>query len=311
MRVVVTGATGFIGEPLTVRLREAGHQVTALSRDAGRAQSLLGPEVTCLTWNDGDSTAWKQAVGEADVVIHLAGESVGAQKWTPAFKEKLRASRVETTRTLVAAMRDALRKPEAFVCASAVGYYGSRGDEILTEESVPGDDFMATVCKQWEAAAQEAEAFGMRVVRMRVSLVMGPGGALERMLYPFRSLPVSPWKLGMGGRLGNGRQWMPWIHQADAVGLFYWAATQTDVQGAVNVTSPHPVTNAQFASALGRALHRPALFPLPAFLLRLIVGEFSDALLYSQRILPIVAEKHGYIFQYPDVEAALKAALAA
>lgn len=310
MKVIVTGATGFIGEPLTVRLREAGHHVTALSRDAARAQTLLGPEVTCLTWNQEGANDWKQAVGESDVVIHLAGESVGAQKWTPAFKEKLRASRVETTRALVAAMRDASRKPEALVCSSAVGYYGSRGDEILTEESTPGDDFLANVCKEWEAAAEEAETFGVRVARMRVSLAMGQGGALERMLYPFRSLPISPWKLGLGGPLGNGRQWMAWIHQSDAVGLFLWAASQTEVRGAVNVASPNPVTNAQFSRALGRALHRPAIFPLPAFLLRLIVGEFSDALLCSQRVLPTVAEKQGYTFQYPDVTEALKAALA-
>src|SRR5581483_8396570 len=231
MKIVVTGATGFIGRPLCMAFLEADHAVTVLSRDANKARGKLGIKVRSLTWGADASEEWKQAVAEADVVVHLAGEGVGARRWTPEFKETLRASRVETTRALVEAMRGSKNQPGALISASAVGYYGDRGDETLTEESPPGSDFLAELGTAWEAEAQKAEAFGARVARMRLGIVLGGGGALERMLYPFPALPFSPWKLGLGGPLGSGRQWMSWVHLADAVGMFFWAATNARVQG--------------------------------------------------------------------------------
>ncbi|HZP84176.1 MAG TPA: TIGR01777 family oxidoreductase [Chthonomonadaceae bacterium] len=309
MKIVVTGATGFIGRPLCMAFLEADHAVTVLSRDANKARGKLGIKVRSLTWGADASEEWKQAVAEADVVVHLAGEGVGARRWTPEFKETLRASRVETTRALVEAMRGSKNQPGALISASAVGYYGDRGDETLTEESPPGSDFLAELGTAWEAEAQKAEAFGARVARMRLGIVLGGGGALERMLYPFPALPFSPWKLGLGGPLGSGRQWMSWVHLADAVGMFFWAATNARVQGAVNVTAPNPVTNAEFSRALGRALHRPAWLPLPGFALKAIVGEFAETLLGGQKALPTVAQKLGYAFQFSDIDTALRSVL--
>jgi uncharacterized protein (TIGR01777 family) len=206
-------------------------------------------------------------------------------------------------------MRAAERRPGALISASAVGYYGDQGDETITEESPPGKDFLAELCQQWEAEVQKAEELGVRVARLRLGIVLGGAGALERMLYPFPSLPFSPWKLGLGGPLGSGKQWFPWIHIADTVGMFFWAAMTPQVQGAVNATAPNPVTNAEFSRALGRALHRPAVLPLPGFMLKALVGEFADTLLGGQKALPTVAEKLGYTFQFTDIDAALRSLL--
>jgi|SRR5579884_49495 len=308
MKVVVTGATGFIGRPVCKTLMQAGHTVTALTRDPERARTTLGPQASCLAWGENAAPEWKQAVAEADAVVHLAGEPIGAQKWTPAFKQKILDSRVETTRVLVAAICAGQSKPDALISASGINVYGDRKDETVTEETGPGDDFLAQVCRQWEAEAQKAAACGVRVARLRTSVVLGQGGALERMLYPL-PLPVSLWKLGLAGKLGSGRQWLPWIHIDDAVGLYVWAATHAEVSGPVNVTAPNPVTNAQFTAALARALHRPAFLPVPAVALRALVGEFAETLLIGQKALPTVALRLGYAFRYPDLDAALHALL--
>ena len=306
MNITITGATGFIGQPLCKQFLYLGHSVTALSRDAKRASQTLGPEVRSLAWGTGAGDAWKQAVAEADVVVHLAGESVGAQRWTPEFKEKIRASRIETTRALVDALGESATKPGALISASAVGFYGDRKDEKITEQSPPGTGFFPEGCQAWEAEAQKAEDFGIRVARMRVGIVLGAGGALDKILNPL-PIPISPWKLGLGGPMGSGRQWMPWIHLDDTVGLFSWAATHPQVRGPINVTAPTPVTNADFARALGRVLRRPAYFPVPAFALRALVGEFANVLLTGQRVLPEAAQRLGYTFRYPHLETALRA----
>lgn len=308
MKILVTGATGFIGKPLCAKFVQAGHSVTALSRDAKRAAETLGPQVKSLEWGGTAGGEWKQAVAESDCVVHLAGESVGGARWTPEFKAKIRSSRVETTRTLVDAIRQAATKPSALVSASAVGYYGDRSDEKLTEESPPGQDFLAKVCAEWEGEVEKAKEAGLRVAMLRIGIVLGAGGALEKMLQPL-PVPISPWKLGLGGPMGSGRQWMSWIQQEDVVGLFFWAATNTAVSGAVNAVSPTPVTNADFSHALGRALHRPSFLPLPGFALRLIVGEFAESLLGGQRVYPAVAQKLGYVFKYTDVDTALRSVI--
>jgi uncharacterized protein (TIGR01777 family) len=309
LKAVVIGATGFVGQPLCARLLKAGHTVTALSRSAERARATLGPEVNSLAWGAQAGDAWKLAVAEANVVIHLAGEPVAAQRWTPAFKQQLRASRVGTTRALVEVICQTNPRPSALVCASAVGFYGDRNDEVVTEASPPGSDFLAGLCQAWEAEADKATACGVRVARLRVGVVLGQGGALEKMLAPL-PVPISPWRLGLGGPMGSGRQWVPWVHIDDAVGLFFWAATNAQIRGAVNVTAPHPVTNAEFAHAIGRALRRPAFLPLPAFALRILVGEFAETLLGGQRALPDVAQRLGYRFRCTDIDSALRSLLA-
>lgn len=308
MKVVVTGATGFIGRPLCADLVGAGHTVTALSRDAGRARAILGPSVQSLPWGRQEGVDWRQAVAGADVVMNLAGESLAAQRWTPEFKQRLGTSRVETTRRLVEAICQAKREPGALISTSAIGYYGSRQDELLTEASAPGSGFMADLCKEWEAEAEKATACGVRVVRMRVGVVLGQGGALEKMLYPL-PIPISPWKLGLGGPMGSGRQWLSWVHLDDVAGLFLWAATNREVQGAVNATAPNPVTNAEFVATLGRVLHRPAVLPIPGFALKALVGEFAESLLTGQKVFPEAAQRLGYRFRYPDLETALRALL--
>lgn len=302
----MTGATGFIGRPLCAELVGSGHRVTALARNADRARSLLGSSVAALAWPNAD-TAWREAVKRADVVIHLAGESVAGNRWTPEFKAQIRTSRIEPTRALVAAMREAPRPP-VLLSASAVGYYGDRGDEVITEESPPGRGFLPEVCVAWEAEALRAQEAGSRVVLMRTGIVLGAGGALEKMLRPL-PVPINPWKLGLGGPIGSGRQWLPWIHLDDVVGLYLWAAVTPALVGPCNLTAPNPVTSAGFAQAIGRELHRPAFLPVPGFALKVALGEFADSLLTGQKALPGVPQRLGYRFRFPDLDAALASLL--
>ncbi len=301
MKFLVTGATGFIGRLLCTRLQAAGHKITVLSRDAKRAQSALGADVGAIEWSGKD---WHASIEQSDVVIHLAGAGVADHRWTPEVKARILSSRTETTRSLVDAMRHANRKPDAFLCCSAIGFYGDCKDAVVTESSPSGNGFLADVCKRWEEEASAAEELGVRVARMRVGLVLGVGGALERMIKPLPG-PISPWKLGLGGPMGSGRQWISWIHVEDAVDLFFRTATEQNVSGAVNVVSPQPVTNRDFAHALGKALHRPSVLPLPGFMLRAILGEFAETLLTGQRVLPTVAQNLDWTFRHSGLDAAL------
>jgi uncharacterized protein (TIGR01777 family) len=242
-----------------------------------------------------------EALNSADAIIHLAGEPV-AQRWTPETKQRIYASRVEGTRNLVNAISKNAHRPPVLVCASAIGIYGSRGDEILKEDSRPAEDFLARVVVDWENAAQSAEALGIRVVNLRFGVALGNGGALAKMLPPF--------KLGIGGRLGSGNQWTSWIHIDDAVSLILFAMENGQVRRAVNATAPHPVTNAQFTRELARVLHRPAIFPVPPFALRLMFGEMAEVVLASQRVLPAAAQAAGFEFRYSDLAPALANLLA-
>lgn len=301
MRVIVTGATGFIGTALCRALTDAGHEVIALTRSASASQKL-GDRVQCVTWGGQSGGEWEKTLNGADAVVNLAGESIAA-KWNAEKKEKIRSSRVEATKALVRAMDKASQRPKVLISGSAVGYYGPRGDEELTEDSSPGNDFLAGVCQAWEAAAMEAEPLGVRVVRLRIGVVLGEGGgALSKMLTPF--------KMGVGGPTGSGQQWMSWVHRDDVVGLIPLALEREDAQGALNATAPNPVRNCEFAQTLGKLLHRPAFLPTPAFALRLMFGEMADALLLAgQRVLPAAAQRLGYQFKYPDLMSALKAVL--
>ncbi|MBC8138374.1 MAG: TIGR01777 family protein [Fibrella sp.] len=306
MKTVITGATGFIGRVLTARLLQENHSVVALSRNAVRARESLGPSVRCLDWQGGNDGAWKDAVRAADVVFHLAGESVASERWTPEYKTRLLESRTETTRMLVDAQPGGV-----FVSASAVGYYGGRGDDVIPETDPPGDDFLAEVCVAWEREANRAsELPGVRVVTPRIGIVFGrDGGPLQSILRPPGS-PVPLYKWGLGGPLGDGKQWVPWVHLHDLVEMFLWSATNSAVHGAFNAVAPNPVTSADLSHAIGRVYKKPAVIPVPEFALKAAVGEFAYALLYSQRIAPTVLQKLGFTYRFGELDAALRDLLA-
>lgn len=293
MKIAITGASGLIGRRLLKILAKEGHALHALSRHAG---TNLPPGVRLSVWDPSKGEPPGDALREADAVVQLAGEDV-AQRWTAEAKRRIRESRVASTRNLVSALAKLERKPGVLVCASAVGYYGSRGDETLTEASAPGVGFLPDVCVAWEREAQAAEALGIRVARMRTGVALDPrGGALKKLLPVFR--------MGAGGKLGDGQQWMPWIHLDDLVALFCFAL-ENPVAGPVNAVAPQPVSNADFTRELARALHRPALFPVPKLALRLLLGEMSEVLLASQRVVPQSAEAAGFRFGFPELGGAL------
>jgi uncharacterized protein (TIGR01777 family) len=303
MRVIIAGGTGFLGRPLSLALAADGHDVTVLTRDSTRSGQLAATGAArSVVWTpNGESGPWAFVIDGAGAVVNLAGESIAAKRWTAAQKQKILDTRVRATRSLVSAIRGAAAPPPVLVSGSAVGYYGPLGDEVVTEDAPPGSDFLARVCVAWEEEARRAATAHTRVVCVRTGVVLEKdGGALPQMLPPFR--------LGAGGPVGSGRQYWPWIHRQDWIDLVRWAIQTPDVNGAVNATAPRPVTNADFARALGRAMHRPAFMPAPAFALRLMLGEMADALLLSgQRAVPTRAERGGFTFTYPRVDDALQA----
>jgi uncharacterized protein (TIGR01777 family) len=296
MKALVTGATGFVG-PRLLRLLDRPVVVT---RNPDRARSVVGHLAErIIRWDPLEGPPPAEAFDGVDAVLHLAGESVAEGRWTAAQKNRIRDSRVVGTRHLVQGIAQAARKPAVLVSASAVGYYGDRGDEELTESAPPADDFLAKVCVDWEREAAAAEKAGVRVVTARTGIVLGAGGgALAKMLTPF--------KLGGGGPLGNGRQWMPWVHVADLARLYVHAADTPTIRGPMNAVAPNPVRNLEFTKALGRALHRPAFIPAPYFGLRLLFGEFAQVLFASQRVIPRVALDTGFVFQFPEIAGALR-----
>jgi len=294
MNIAVTGATGFIGARLVRNLLQGGHGVHALGR---KRSPGLPQAVRFSEWRSTEGEPPSESLATADAVIHLAGEPV-AQRWTPEVEQRIRSTRVDGTQNLVNALSKQSHRPQVLVCASAIGYYGSRADEVLTETSNPGRDFLAQVVVDWEQAAGKAGSLGIRVVSLRFGMVLGKdGGALAKMLPPFR--------LGLGGRLASGQQWMSWIHVDDVVGLIRFALENSAVRGPMNATAPQPVTNAEFTKELAAALHRPAIFPVPRFALKLLFGEMAEVILGSQRVLPQAAQSAGFRFQYPELGPAM------
>ena len=299
MNAMITGGTGLLGRALLERLPDA----VVLSRDVQRASHALGPLGRPARWDPSAGPPGADTLRDVEVVFNLAGEPVAEGRWTSDKKRRIRDSRVLGTRNLVAGLRALETPPSVLISASAVGYYGDRADEVLDEASGAGSGFLAEVCAEWEQEALAAEALGVRVVCARLGVVLAPGGgALARMLPVFR--------MGAGGRLGGGRQWMPWVHLADAADLLVHAARSPDLSGPINVVSPQPVTNTAFTAALGRALRRPAFVPVPKAALRLAFGEMSEVLLASQRALPRRAEDAGYAFAHRDLDRALADLLA-
>jgi hypothetical protein len=300
MKIVVAGGSGFLGRPLAAALARDGHHVVMLTRSSAPAPG--GSPSRAVTWMpNGAVGPWAEEINGAAAVVNLAGESIAARRWTDAQKRRILDSRVQATRSLVAAIEQATTPPPVFISGSAVGYYGPLGDEIATEGTPAGSDFLARICVQWEAEAIRAASDRTRVTCVRTGVVLEKdGGALPQMLPPF--------KFGVGGPVGSGRQFWPWIHREDWIGLVRWAIETPTAAGAINVTAPTPVTSADFARALGRALHRPAFMPAPAFALRLLLGEMADALLLSgQRAVPARAERGGFRFRYAQVDDALRA----
>ncbi|MHB0968894.1 MAG: TIGR01777 family oxidoreductase [Thermoanaerobaculia bacterium] len=293
MRIVIAGGSGFVGEVLAAHLAPRG-DVAILTRNAARVR--LGRPVV---WNPAADGPWRDVVASADVVINLAGESIGEGRWTEARKESLRSSRIEPTRALAAVLRAHPRPDRLFISASGTGYYGARGDEVLDENAVAGDGFLARLAEAWEAAAREAEG-AARLVIPRIGVVLAPdGGALPRMLLPFR--------LFVGGPMGSGRQWMSWIHRDDLVALVAWSIDTPAASGIYNATAPQPVTNREFAHEIGKALRRPAWITTPAFALRFALGEMADALLLSgQRVVPERLIREGFRFSRGSVAEALR-----
>jgi uncharacterized protein (TIGR01777 family) len=297
MKLIITGGTGFIGSVLVERLRRQGHSLVLLSRKPRRGQSRAGEQ--WLAWLPGSAGEWQRALDGADGIVNLAGEPIAAKRWTAAQKEKLRRSRIDTTRALVHAIASAAVKPKFLVSASAVGYYGTRGDETLTESSAPGDDFLARLCIEWEKEALRAEEHGVRVALLRTGIVLGKGkGALAKMVRPF--------KLFLGGRLGSGKQWMPWIHIEDEVSLIQFLIENGTARGPFNATAPNPVTMGEFARSLGKVVNRPAWAPVPEWLLFLLLGEMAEILVGGQRTLPAAAQELGFRFRYKQLADALR-----
>lgn len=294
MKVLVTGASGLVGSALVPFLSQGDHSVTRLVRSKPK------PRAAEAYWSPGAGVIDPDALQGLDAVVHLAGETISDQRWTLEKKARIRDSRVRGTRLLAETLAESPQPPKALVCASAIGYYGSRGDEILREDAAPGSGFLAEVCQEWEAAAEPARRRGMRVVHLRTGVVLSPaGGALARMLTPF--------KLGVGGKIGSGRQYMSWVSIDDLVAIIHFALGTDTLQGPVNAVAPEAVTNLQFTKTLGHVLLRPTLFPMPAFAARLAFGEMADELLLaSARVEPARLQSAGYSFRHARLETALR-----
>ncbi len=299
MKVLVTGASGFVGRRVVAQLLQKKHEVVVLTRNLAKAAIVLGSECKYVQWLDLNTLPPAEALNGVDAVIHLMGENIGGKKWDEAQKKKIYDSRIQSTRMLVDAMKALPKKPRALISASAVGIYGNRGDEVLDENAAAGSDFLAGVCKDWEAEALKAQDAKIRVVLMRTGVVLGKGGgALTKMLPIF--------KLGLGGRLGSGKQYMSWIHVDDLASMYVQAVMDESMSGPFNAVSPYPATNADFTRALGKRLRRPTVFPAPAFAIKKALGEMSTIVLDGQKVVPSKFKDKKFQFKSATLEKTLK-----
>ncbi len=299
MKVLVTGATGLVGKPLVQSLASSGHSIVVLSRNPEKAKSLWGIPVSAYAWRAEKEPVPEAALNGVDAVVHLAGEGIADKHWSAKRKQEILDSRVLGTRHLFEGIKSLKgSKPKVVVSSSAIGFYGSRGDEKLSESALPGSGFLSEVCQAWEKELFKNDNLGIRLVAIRTGIVLAAeGGALKKMLPPF--------KMGVGGPIGSGKQWMSWIHRDDLIGLILHALTHDEMTGPINGVAPNAVTNAHFSRVLGHLLHRPAFMKAPAFAMKLMLGEMSELVLGSQRVLADKAEQLGYHFKYPFVETGL------
>lgn len=293
--ILLTGGSGFIGQQLVPTLLSAGHTITVFTRNPKKTSAIFQQQVTTI-----DNLEGLSADDHFDAVINLAGEGIGDRRWTDSVKQQLRDSRLLTTASLVEYFKRANQKPAVFISGSAIGVYGLHGDEKLDEQASGDDSFSSKLCRDWEAQAAEAEALGIRCCYLRTGVVLGKnGGALSKMLPPF--------KMALGGPMGSGQQWMSWVHMDDLVNAIVYALETPSINGPINGTAPNPVTNKAFSKALGAALNRPALIPMPAFVLKLMMGEMAEELLLSgQRVVPAKLTQSGFEFKYPQLDDALR-----
>jgi uncharacterized protein (TIGR01777 family) len=298
MRIIITGGTGLIGQALTNNLTVDGYEVIVLSRTPEKVSNLPGG-AKAERWDGRTETGWGHLADGAKAIVNLAGENVAAGRWTAARKQRIRDSRLDASRAVVQAIKMAEHKPEVVIQSSAVGYYGPRGDTKITEQAPPGNDFLAKVCIDWEASTVSVESLGVRRAIIRTGVVLSPeDGALPRMMLPF--------KFFIGGPIGSGQQWFPWIHLADEVTAIRYLIDNKAATGVFNLSAPNPLTNAEFGQVLGRVLRRPAIMPTPGFVLRLAFGEMSTVLLDGQRAVPQRLQELGFTFRFPEAEAALR-----
>ncbi len=303
MRVLITGGTGLIGRTLAARLATEGHEPIVLTRDPENSRGDLPPGVRAAGWDGKTGNGWSELIDAETTIVHLAGAGIADARWSDERKRQIRDSRIVSGEAVLAAIRAAPAKPRALLQASAVGYYGPRGNEPIDENEPPGDTFLAEVCVEWEESTRAVELLGVRRALLRTGLVLTlEGGALEKMLLPA--------KLGANGPLGSGRQGFPWIHLEDETGAIRFLIDRQDAAGPFNLSAPHPVAQAEFARTLGRVIHRPSFLPAPAFALKLALGEMSDMLLSGQFVVPKRLQELGYRFLFPELEGALADLLA-
>jgi hypothetical protein len=298
-KIIVTGATGLIGRKLCSKLLEQGNEITIFTRNPEAAKKVMRSAKKYVKWNYNNPEEWKDYLNETDSVIHLAGTNLGAKRWNNEFKKELFNSRIESTRQLVNEIKKCRDKPKSFVTASAVGYYGDGGDEVLIEKSNPGKDFLSNLCYEWEKEAEKIEDQNVRRVSLRIGLTLSSeGGVLKKLLPPF--------KIFLGGPLGNGKQWFPWIHIEDLINIIIHAIKTDSLLGPVNIASPGIVRMNDFATSIGKVLQRPSFFQVPKFILKIAVGEFADAIISGQKVSVDKLLKSGFNFRFADLENALK-----
>jgi uncharacterized protein (TIGR01777 family) len=305
MKVAITGATGFVGSRLIEKLRDREHQILVFTRNSTKAKKVFPnsafPNLETIEYNPKESGDWQQAISGCDAVINLAGEPI-SERWTPQHKIEIMESRQLGTRKIVEAIKQAESKPEVLINSSAIGYYGTSETATFDESSASGNDFLAQVCQQWEAEAEKVKEAGVRLVIIRTGIVLGDGGALAKMIGPF--------KMFAGGPIGSGRQWFSWIHREDLVNLIIEALKREDLEGVYNGTAPNPVKMAQFCQTLGEVMHRPSWLPVPEFALELLLGDGAKVVLEGQQVLPKKTQSAGFQYQYPTLKSALTEILA-
>jgi uncharacterized protein (TIGR01777 family) len=298
-KIIITGATGLIGEKLCKNLISNGNEITLFTGNPSKAEALIKGAKEYVYWNYHKPEEWGNHIEGKDAVIHLAGASIAGKRWTESYKELILESREISTQNLVKAIGKAIQKPGLFISSSAVGYYGNAGNEILTEESKNGNDFLSEVCRVWETSAEKVESFGVKRISIRTGIALSiEGGAFPKMLQPFR--------LFIGGPMGSGKQWFPWIHIEDLIQIYLYALNNPSVNGIINAVSPNPVTAKEFAKCIGKTIHRPSFFPVPLSALKIAIGEAAESIVASQRAIPKKLLDAGFKFKFEKIEDALK-----